>query len=84
MSLAELLVVKDGSFGWMLYQIQKGQLVERQSWPWRHYLKLNQSTGVIHDCYYNDIECIEGEKYEPTSEDLIAYDWVVSTNENKK
>lgn len=72
------------NFNWVISQLRKGRLVERQSWPWRHYLKLNKSTGVIYDCYYNDIECIEADKYKPTSEDVVANDWIVSTNENKK
>lgn len=84
MSDAKLIEVKDGSFEWAKLQLQKGKAVRRQSWPWRHYLKLNKSTGVIYDCYYNDIECIEADKYEPTSEDVVANDWIVSTNENKK
>lgn len=79
-----LLKVKVGSFGWVLFELKKGNTVRRQSWPWRHYLKLNQSTGVIYDCYFNDIKYVESDVYKPTAKDLIANDWVLCINGFKK
>jgi hypothetical protein len=79
MNIAELLVVKDGSFGWMLAEIQKEKFARRKAWPFRRYLNLNESTGVIYDCYFHNVKFIRADVYNPTAEDLIANDWGLCT-----
>jgi hypothetical protein len=73
MSDAKSIEVKDGSFEWAKLQLQKGKAVRRQSWPWRHYLKLSKLDNAVYDCYF-DVH-----KYNFPTQDLMANDWVLCT-----
>lgn len=69
---------KRHSFEWAFKQLQKGKRVRRQSWSWRHYLKLSKLDNAVYDCYF-DVH-----KYNFPTQDLMANDWVLCTAKEVK